>query len=159
MTQPKAQQVSGMFAGKTKTFAVTVQVDARIVVTSEFVKNLRDAASVEPVDAFLSAMDKKFPNDDDEYVKAVLANGMRKMTRLSLVDNLHGAGVSATVAPAQVQYIEIPAVSAVVARRLAESEQAQQESARAAIAEPVKTDAEVAALVADAAPVNPNPAV
>lgn len=158
MSNPKAQELGGMFVGKTRTFAVTVQVDARIVVTAEFVENLRKAAHIEPIDPFLSAMNVKH-FDDDEFVKAVLANGMRKMVRMSLVDNLHGAGVSATVAPAMVAYIEIPAVAEAIAKRHVLTEQAQQAAALAALAEPVTSDADVAALVADAPAVNPNPVV
>ena len=147
-----------------KTFAVTVQVDARIVVTDEFVKNLRLAAKGNPndlvnpaPDAFLATMDKLYA-DDEDYVKAVLANGMRKMTRLSLVDNLHYSGVSATVAPARVEYIEIPAVTQAVAERAEQTEAEQQQVALAAVVTPLHSDADVAALVADAPAITPQPA-
>lgn len=144
-----------------KTFAVTVQVDARIVVTDDFIAALRVAAQGNPADlvnpkpdAFLAAMNEHHA-DDEDFVKAVLANGMRKMTRLSLVDNLHHSGVSASVAPATVAYTEIPVVEQSVAERAEKTEVAQQVSALAEVVVPLHSDEEVAALVADAPEINP----
>ncbi len=135
-----------------KTFAVTLSVDARIVVTDEFVKNLRIAARGEVVDLvnptpdpFLAKMNADHI-DDDEFVKAVLANGIRKMTRASLVDNLHHSGVSATVAPASVDFTSIPAVEEAIAEKVAKTEEAQQEAALVALLPPELTAEEVAAI-------------
>lgn len=145
-----------------KTFAVTVQVDARIVVTDEFIKNMRIASKGNPgdlvnpkPDAFLAAMDAQHA-DDEEFIKAVLANGMRKMTRLSLVDNLHHSGVSASVAPATIAYTTIPAVEQAVAERAERKEVNEQIEAQVStLPAPILTDAEVAALVADAPAITP----
>ena len=146
-----------------KTFAVTVQVDARIVITDAFITSLRASSKGNPgdlvnskPDAFLAAMDAKY-SDDEEFVKAVLANGMRKMTRMSLVDNLHHSGVSASVAPATIAYTEIPVVEQAVEERAQQNEAEQQESALAEVVAELYTDAEVAALVADAPSITPQP--
>lgn len=98
-----------------KTFAISVTLDSRVTVTDDFVKALRNASVPHPedltfrLDPFLAAMNEQHPEDDD-FVKAVLANGIRKMTRLGLVDNLHNSGVVATVAPATVDFVEVPDV-------------------------------------------------
>ena len=85
-----------------KTFAVTVQVDARIVITDAFITALRASSKGNPgdlvnskPDAFLAAMDAKY-SDDEEFVKAVLANGMRKMTRMILAFSSSVAPVCAS---------------------------------------------------------------
>lgn len=148
-----------------KTFAVTVQVDARIVVTDAFIAALRVAAQGNPgdlvnpkPDAFLAAMNDLHA-DDEDFVKAVLANGMRKMTRLSLVDNLHHSGVSASVAPATIAYTEIPAVEQAVAERVEQNEVAQQAAALALITASTITEDEVKAIIADAPAITPQPAI
>ena len=111
-----------------KTFAISVTLDTRVTVTDDFVQQLRNASKPHPedltfvLDPFLAEMDAMHA-DDDEFVKAVLANGIRKMTRLGLVDNLRQSGVVATVAPATVQYVEVPDV---------ELSQEQREKAQAA---------------------------
>lgn len=112
-----------------KTFAISVTLDARITVTDDFVAALRNASVPHPedltfrLDPFLAEMNAMHENDD-AFVKAVLANGIRKMTRLGLVDNLHNSGVVATVAPATIAYTEVPDV-----------ELSQEQRAKAAAAE------------------------
>lgn len=125
-----------------KTFAISVTLDSRVTVTDEFVAALRNASVPHPedltfrLDPFLAAMNEQH-TDDDEFVKAVLANGIRKMTRLGLVDNLHNSGVVATVAPATVEYVDVPDV-----------ELSQEQRSKAAAAE-ADAEAGLSTLLAD----------
>lgn len=148
-----------------KTFAVTVQIDARIVVTDEFIAALRAASQDRPgdlvnpkADVFLAMMDAQH-EDDEEFVKAVLANGMRKMTRLSLVDNLHHSGVAATVSPASVDFIAIPAIADKFTGKTADliivDDLQDQADKLAELAAPELSTHDIEALVATADPITP----
>lgn len=136
-----------------KTFAISVTLDSRVTVTDDFVKALRNASVPHPedltfqLDPFLAAIGERYADNDDEFVKAVLANGIRKMTRLGLVDNLHNSGVVATVAPATVQFYEEPEVELAQEKRaeLASIEQAAEAKLDSLLADLPGPSAEVLA--------------
>jgi hypothetical protein len=88
-----------------RTFDLTIATTARVVVPETFVQAMRTLAKGDPEEAgpFLVEMQKQHPEDDDEFILAVLKNGTRLRVRDALA-NLYGPdGLGYTLAPASVQ--------------------------------------------------------
>ena len=71
-------------------------------------------------DMFLRKMQEQYPDDDDKFIGAVLANGLRKMTRAKIADSLAMSGLGATIPPISIEELLISKVERAKAAKAGE---------------------------------------
>ncbi len=90
-----------------KTFKLECAVDMTVTVPDTWIKQLRiDAQSEAIATPFLIATDGAYPNDDEEFAKAILKNGIRHDIRASLSKLMAESGLGVRLAPASVKVID-----------------------------------------------------
>ena len=82
-----------------QTFTVKLGVDIRAVITQEFLDESRKEALAEDATPFLKEAQARFPEDDDQFMLAIVCNAFRTYTRQTLLDFMLKSGVGGTVAP------------------------------------------------------------
>lgn len=85
-----------------QTFQVNLGVDIRAVITQEFLAESRKEAQAEEATPFLKEAQARFPDDDDQFMLAIVCNAFRTFTRQSLLDFMLKSGVGGTVAPVKI---------------------------------------------------------
>jgi hypothetical protein len=85
-----------------QTFQVTLKLDIRAVVPERFLQEARAEAVAEGASAFLKRVQELYPEDDDQFMLAILKNAIRSQVRHNLVDFLQRSGVGGSVSPVQV---------------------------------------------------------
>ena len=104
-----------------KTFHVTIEVTGKITVPDTTLRELRITAGDTPGeqggDKRLHDLNKQFPDDDDAFLQAALASGLRNVVRNGLITDIGNMGVGCRAAPPVVT-VSIPerVVTAVKAR-------------------------------------------
>lgn len=122
-----------------KTFEFKMTAYPRVVVPEQFIKTMREEAQRpdsepeyeldetgaqklgedgKPIcikngyrgDVFLRKLQAEYPNDDDKFIGAILANGLRKLTRAKIADSLANSGLGATIPPISIQELLIAKV-------------------------------------------------
>lgn len=89
-----------------KTFNVTVAIDTTIIVPEAFIRMNREAATSEDASPFYKQLQEQFPNspdDDEEFIKAVLKNGLRHSVREHLKSLYSASGLGGRLAPTHVR--------------------------------------------------------
>lgn len=82
-----------------QTFTVKLSVDIRAVITQEFLDESRKEAQAPEATAFLKEAQARFPEDDDQFMLAIVCNAFRTYSRQSLLDFMLKSGVGGTVSP------------------------------------------------------------
>lgn len=88
-----------------QTFGLTLQISLTAIVPKQFLDEARSEgkAAVEAGQPlFLKAMQERFPDDDDQYMLAIVKNALRTNTRLGLIEFLTKSGVGGRVSPVQI---------------------------------------------------------
>lgn len=88
-----------------QTFGLTLQLNLSAIITKQFLEEARKEglAAVEAgAPLFLKTMQEKFPDDDDQFMLAIVKNALRTQTRLGLIDFMTKSGVGGRVSPVQI---------------------------------------------------------
>jgi hypothetical protein len=85
-----------------QTFQVTLKIDTRAVVPERFLQEARKEAQAEDATPFLKAVQAMYPEDDDQFMLAVVKNAFRAHVRTSLLDFMLRSQVGGSVSPVQV---------------------------------------------------------
>ena len=85
-----------------QSYAITLQLALKAVIHENFLKEAREEAQKPDASLFLRTMQEKFPEDDDQFMLAVLKNAMRTNLRLSTLDFMARSGVGGSVSPVQI---------------------------------------------------------
>ena len=89
-----------------KTFKLECAVDLTIIVPEVFIKKMREQALEEDTSPFLKQANAENPTDDEEFIKAVLKNGVRSEIRNSLAKLMAESGLGVRLAPASVKVLD-----------------------------------------------------
>lgn len=98
-----------------QTFKLALALDVKAVVPEGFLQEARDEAQKADAPAFLKQLQATYPDDDDQFMLAILKNATRIHLRGSLINHLSRAGIGGTVSP--VRYEELPLAEAVLIGR------------------------------------------
>lgn len=85
-----------------QTFQVTLKIDTRAVVPEQFLQEARKEAMAEDATPFLKAVQKLYPEDDDQFMLAIVKNAFRAQVRTNLLTFMARSGVGGSVSPVQV---------------------------------------------------------
>lgn len=90
-----------------KTFKGSASLDFTIVVASQFIQDLREAAKAEDASEFLKITNARHPVNDDAFIGAVLSNGIRHGIKHDLGQRLSTSnGLGGRVSPASITLVE-----------------------------------------------------
>uniref|UniRef100_A0AAU6W2D9 Uncharacterized protein n=1 Tax=Pseudomonas phage Drael01 TaxID=3138533 RepID=A0AAU6W2D9_9VIRU len=90
-----------------QSYAITLQLSLKAVIHDKFLQEARAEAVAPDASLFLRTMQAKFPEDDDQFMLAVLKNAMRTTVRRGTLDFMARSGVGGSVSPVQVVAEEI----------------------------------------------------
>lgn len=90
-----------------QTFKLTLQLQLSAVITQQFLDEARKEAQAEDAPLFLKTMQEKFPEDDDQFMLAIVKNAMRTTVRVSTLNFMASSGVGGSVSPVQIVSEEI----------------------------------------------------
>lgn len=85
-----------------QTFGLTLQINLTAVIAQQFLDEARKEAQSPGATLFLKTMQEKFPEDDDQFMLAILKNAMRTNLRLSTLNFMSRSGVGGAVSPVQI---------------------------------------------------------
>jgi hypothetical protein len=85
-----------------QTFQVTLTIDTRAVVPERFLQEARKEALAEDATPFLKRVQELYPDDDDQFMLAVVKNAFRGHVRTSLLDFMLRSQVGGSVSPVKV---------------------------------------------------------
>jgi hypothetical protein len=85
-----------------QTFQVSLKIDVRTVVPEQFLQESRREAQAEDASAFLKRVQELYPDNDDQFMLAIVKNAVRAQVRHNLIEFLQRSGVGGTVSPVQV---------------------------------------------------------
>ena len=85
-----------------QTFKLALQLQLSAVITQQFLDEARKEAKAENAPLFLKTMQEKFPEDDDQFMLAVVKNAFRTNTRLGALGFMQRSGIGGKVSPVQI---------------------------------------------------------
>lgn len=85
-----------------QTFGITLQLSLSTVVPAQFLAEARKEAQAEGAPLFLKTMQDKFPEDDDQFMLAIVKNAFRTNTRLGALGFMQRSGIGGKVSPVQI---------------------------------------------------------
>ena len=85
-----------------QTFQISLALDIKAVVTQEFLAESRAEATAPEATAFLKECQARFPNDDDQFMLAIVTNAFRTKVRHDTLQFMLGSGVGGSVSPVQI---------------------------------------------------------
>lgn len=85
-----------------QTFQVTLTIDTRAVVPEQFLQEARKEALAEDATAFLKAVQAMYPEDDDQFMLAIVKNAFRAHVRTSLLGFMMRSQIGGSVSPVKV---------------------------------------------------------
>lgn len=83
-------------------FGITLQLSLTTVVPKQFLEEARKEAQAEDAPLFLKTMQEKFPEDDDQFMLAIVKNAFRTNTRLGALGFMQRSGIGGNVSPVQI---------------------------------------------------------
>lgn len=98
-----------------QTLKLALALDVKIVVPEGFLQEARKEAQEPNTTPFLKEIQALYPEDDDQFMLALLKNATRVHLRGAVIDHLSRAGLGGTVSP--VRYEELPYAEAVLIGR------------------------------------------
>jgi len=95
-----------------RTFKLTLGLDFKAVVPEEFTKEMR-AMVHDPMlsSPFLRKANEQAGDDDEAFTLAVLKNGVRRIVRNTLMDEMHRAGIGGSFSPASIAPVDTPVLA------------------------------------------------
>lgn len=117
-----------------QTFGLSLQINLSAVIAQQFLDEARKEAKTPDTSLFLKSMQEKFPEDDDQFMLAILKNAMRTTLRTKTLEFMSRSGVGGSVSPVQIISESITQPKAAV-DKFAESTDPD----RAAVKQPSKT--------------------
>jgi hypothetical protein len=90
-----------------QTFGLTLQFSLSAVITKDFLAESRKEAQAENATTFLKAIQNMYPEDDDQFMLAIVKNAMRTNVRHSTLQFMLRSGVGGNVSPVQIVSEEI----------------------------------------------------
>jgi hypothetical protein len=90
-----------------QTFRVGFAIDLKAVITQEFLNESRKEAQAEEATVFLKECQERFPDDDDQFMLAIVTNAFRSSIRHNALWFMSQSGVGGSVSPVQVTNREI----------------------------------------------------
>lgn len=85
-----------------QTFQINLGIDTRAVIPEQFLQEARKEAQAPDATPFLKAMQAKYPEDDDQFMLAVVKNAFRNHVRRSLLAFMMRSQVGGSVSPVKV---------------------------------------------------------
>lgn len=85
-----------------QTFGLTLQLSLTTVVPKQFLDEARKEAQAEGAPLFLKTMQEKFPEDDDQFMLAIVKNAFRTNTRVGALTFMGRSGIGGSVSPVQI---------------------------------------------------------
>lgn len=85
-----------------QTFKLELGLTLKAIITQEFLDESRKEAQAPEATAFLKAVQERYPDDDDQFMLAIVTNAFRTATRYGALNFMAGSGVGGTVAPVEV---------------------------------------------------------
>lgn len=85
-----------------QTFGLTLQISLTTVVPKQFLEEARKEAQAENAPLFLKTMQEKFPEDDDQFMLAIVKNAFRTNTRVGALTFMGRSGIGGSVSPVQI---------------------------------------------------------
>lgn len=85
-----------------QTFGITLQLSLTTVVPKQFLDEARKEAKAENAPLFLKTMQEKFPEDDDQFMLAIVKNAFRTNTRVQALTFMGRSGIGGSVSPVQI---------------------------------------------------------
>ncbi|QQO90773.1 hypothetical protein [Pseudomonas phage Bertil] len=98
-----------------QTFKLSLAVAMTVVVPKEFLAEARKEAQAEDASLFLKTMQDKYPEDDDQFMLAVVKNAFRSNIRRDQLNFMMRSGIGGAVSPVQIISEEIHAGKGAVA--------------------------------------------
>lgn len=90
-----------------RTFKGTATLTFKVVATDEFLASMREAAEAQDASPFLKMTQERHPVNDDAFISAILANGIRQGIKLDLARRFDtSVGLGGTVSPASITITE-----------------------------------------------------
>lgn len=90
-----------------QTFKLELGLSIKAVITQEFLDESRKEATAPEATAFLKAVQERFPEDDDQFMLAIVTNAFRTATRYGALNFMSASGVGGTVAPVEILAKEV----------------------------------------------------
>lgn len=90
-----------------QTFRVGFAFDMKAVITKDFLAESRKEAQAEGATAFLKAVQERFPEDDDQFMLAIVTNAFRTSIRHNTLWFMSNSGVGGSVSPVEVTAREV----------------------------------------------------
>lgn len=85
-----------------QTFTLGLNLNCSAVIAQRFLDEARKEAQAPDAPLFLKTMQEKFPEDDDQFMLAIVKNAFRTTLRRSLLDFMSRSGVGGSVSPVQI---------------------------------------------------------
>jgi hypothetical protein len=85
-----------------QTFNLSLALDIKAVITQEFLDESRKEARAEDATAFLKEAEARFPDDDDQFMLAIVTNAFRTKLRHDILYFMAASGVGGSVSPVQI---------------------------------------------------------
>lgn len=98
-----------------QTFKLQLQIGTTAVIMQQFLDEARSEAQKPDAPLFLKTMQEQFPDDDDQFMLAIVKNAFRTTLKKQLYEFMVRSGVGGRVSPVQIVSEEIVAGKAAVA--------------------------------------------
>lgn len=85
-----------------QTFGLSLQLNLSAVIAQQFLDEARKEAQSPEASLFLKTMQEKYPDDDDQFMLAILKNALRTTLRLKTLEFMSRSGVGGSVSPVQI---------------------------------------------------------
>lgn len=85
-----------------QTFGLTLQLKLTAVIAQPFLDEARKEAKAPNASLFLRTMQEKFPEDDDQFMLAIVKNAFRTNTRVQALTFMGRSGIGGSVSPVQI---------------------------------------------------------
>lgn len=90
-----------------QTFRASFTLDLKAIITQNFLDDARKEAQSEEATAFLKECQSRFPEDDDQFMLAIVTNAFRTTIRHNTLWFMSQSGIGGTVSPVQVSNREV----------------------------------------------------
>lgn len=108
-----------------QTFQVTLTIDTRVIIREQFLQEARKEALADDATPFLKAVQALYPEDDDQFMLAVVKNAIRASVRHDLLNFLMRSQCGGSVSPVKVSDEIIMQPKAEAIEAVAEGEPAE----------------------------------
>lgn len=85
-----------------QTFSLSLALNCTAVIAQNFLDEARKEAQDPNASLFLKTIQDKFPEDDDQFMLAIVKNAYRTTLRRGLLNFMSGSGVGGSVSPVQI---------------------------------------------------------